>query len=133
MPCLLSELSFPHASYLVKDVRMADIRLASLVYASTYCVPIATLRQNKPFRHETTSLKTAAMETDCTFVFVCFFFFLHAAAEIMLTMLFNTLLKITPHNMQKRRRKERIKKGPLRRYSQWGTYPVPNPALQGLT
>ena len=28
---------------------MADIRLASLVYVSTYCVPIALLRQNKPF------------------------------------------------------------------------------------
>ena len=26
-----TELSFPHASYLVQDVRMADIRLASLV------------------------------------------------------------------------------------------------------
>ena len=35
------------------DVCMADIRLASLVYllvyGSTYCVPIALLRQNKPF------------------------------------------------------------------------------------
>ena len=29
---VLAELSFPHASYLVRDVRMADIRLASLVY-----------------------------------------------------------------------------------------------------
>ena len=27
-----AELSFPHASYLVQDVRMTDIRLASLVY-----------------------------------------------------------------------------------------------------
>ena len=44
-----AELSFPHASYLVQDIRMADIRLASLVYVSTYCVPIAHLRQNKPF------------------------------------------------------------------------------------
>ena len=39
----------------LNDVRMADIRLASLrlctclVYVSTYCVPIAHLRQNKPF------------------------------------------------------------------------------------
>ena len=33
----------------LNDVRMADIRLASLVYVSTYCVPIAPLRQNKPF------------------------------------------------------------------------------------
>ena len=38
----------------LNDVRIADIRLASLVYllvcVSTYCVPIAHLRQNKPFR-----------------------------------------------------------------------------------
>ena len=37
----------------LNDVRMADIRLASraylFVYVSTYCVPIALLRQNKPF------------------------------------------------------------------------------------
>ena len=33
----------------LNDVRMADIRLASLVYVSTYCVPIVHLRQNKPF------------------------------------------------------------------------------------
>ena len=46
---VLAELSFPHASYLVQDVRMADIRLSSLVSVSTYCVPIAHLRQNKPF------------------------------------------------------------------------------------
>ena len=37
----------------LNDICMADIRLASLVYllvyVSTYCVPIALLRQNKPF------------------------------------------------------------------------------------
>ena len=45
---------------------------------------------------------------NCNAVFV--FFFLNPAAEIMIHMLFNTLLKITPHNRQKRRkRKERIK------------------------
>ena len=37
----------------LNDVRMAYIRLSSLVYlrvyVSTYCVPIAHLRQNKPF------------------------------------------------------------------------------------
>ena len=37
----------------LNDVRIADIRLASLVYlfvhVSTNCVPIAHLRQNKPF------------------------------------------------------------------------------------
>ena len=36
----------------LNDVRMADIRLASLVYlfvhVSTYCVPDSLLRQNKP-------------------------------------------------------------------------------------
>ena len=40
-------------SVVLNSVRMADIRLASLiyllVYVSTYCVPIALLRQNKPF------------------------------------------------------------------------------------
>ena len=38
----------------LNDVRMADIRVASLVnllvYVSTYCEPIALLRQDKPFR-----------------------------------------------------------------------------------
>ena len=34
----------------LNDVRMADIRLALLVYVSTYCIPIELLRQNKPFR-----------------------------------------------------------------------------------
>ena len=34
----------------LNDVRMAYIRLASLVYVRTYYVPIAILRQNKPFR-----------------------------------------------------------------------------------
>ena len=38
---------------MLNDVRMADIHLASLVYllvyVSTYCVPIALLRQNEPF------------------------------------------------------------------------------------
>ena len=33
----------------LNDVCMADICLASLVYVSTYCVPNAHLRQNKPF------------------------------------------------------------------------------------
>ena len=38
----------------LNDVRVADIRLVSLVYllvyVSTYCVPTALLRQNKPLR-----------------------------------------------------------------------------------
>ena len=41
-------------------------------------------------------------------LFLCLgFFFLNPAAEIILSTLFNTLLEITPHNTQKRRRKER--------------------------
>ena len=32
MPCLLAELSSPHASYLVHEARMTVIRLASFVY-----------------------------------------------------------------------------------------------------
>ena len=45
---------------------------------------------------------------------------------------FNTLLTITPHNKQKRRRrrKERMY-GPLRRYSRLVTHPVLNPNRQG--
>ena len=58
-----------------------------------------------------TSLKTAAMETNCTSVFVFFLnFFSNPAAEIMLSMLFNTLLKITPHNKQKIKKKKRKSK-----------------------
>ena len=38
---------------MLNDVRTVDIRLASLVYllvyVSTYCMPIALLRHNKPF------------------------------------------------------------------------------------
>ena len=52
----------------------------------------------------------------------------------MLSLLFNTLLTITPHNTQKRRRrKERTTYGPLRRYSRLVTHPVRNPDRQGLT
>ena len=40
---VLAELSFPHASYLVQDVRMADIRLG-------FACLLATLRQDKAFR-----------------------------------------------------------------------------------
>ena len=43
----LWELSFRHAFYLVRVVRVADIRVAWLVYIRTYCVPIATLNQNE--------------------------------------------------------------------------------------
>ena len=47
---------------------------------------------------------------------------------------FNTLLTITSHNTQKRRRrKERTTYVPLRRYSRQVTHPVLNPDRQGLT
>ena len=63
-----------------------------------------------------------------------FFLFLNPDAKIMLNLLFNTLLTITPHNTQKRRRrKERTTYGPLRRSSRWVTHPVRNPDRQGLT
>ena len=65
---------------------------------------------------------------------LCFGLFLNPDAEIMLNLLFNTLLTITPHNTQKRRRrKERTTYGPLRRYSRLVTHPVRNPDRQGLT
>ena len=44
---LLAELSFRHAFYVARVVRVAGIRAAWLVYVRTYCVPIATLNQNK--------------------------------------------------------------------------------------
>ena len=34
----------------LNEACVADIRLASFVYVSKYCVPIELLRQNKPFR-----------------------------------------------------------------------------------
>ena len=49
-------------------------------------------------------------------------------------LLFNTVLTITLHNTQKRRRrKERTTYGPLTRYSRLVTRPVRNPDRQGLT
>ena len=56
---------------------------------------------------------------NCTTIFMLrFCFFLNPEPQIMLNMLLNTLLKITPHNTQKRRRrKERATYGPSRRYS----------------
>ena len=43
---MLAELSFPHA---IHSMTFASLRLFTcLVYVSTYCVPIAHLRQNKP-------------------------------------------------------------------------------------
>ena len=71
------------------------------------------------------------LHTNCC---VCIFF-LNPAAEILLNMVFNTLLKIKPNNMERRRSKERIKctSGSSRQYSWWVTHPVSYPAQQGLT
>ena len=66
------------------------------------------------------------MNYSATFV-LCFCFFLDLEAKIILNMLFNTLLTITPHNMQnRRRRKERTTYGPLQQYWLFVTYPVLN-------
>ena len=47
---MLTELSFRHCFQLVRLVRVTDIHVAWLVYVRTYCVPIATLSQNKRSR-----------------------------------------------------------------------------------
>ena len=44
---LRAELSFRHAFYFVRDVRVADIPVAWLAYVRTYYVPIATLNHSK--------------------------------------------------------------------------------------
>ena len=45
---LLAELSFWHAFYLiVRVIHVANIHVTCLVYIRTFCVPIATLNQNK--------------------------------------------------------------------------------------
>ena len=49
------------------------------------------------------------MRTALPYLCFDFVFFRNPKAEIMLTVLFNTLLKITPHNTQKRRRRKEIK------------------------
>ena len=68
------------------------------------------------------------------FISLLFNSILFPYAEIMLNLLFNTLLTITPHNTQtRRRRKESTTYGPLRRYSPLVTHPVLNPDRQGLT
>ena len=80
--------------------------------------------------------KNNNFQANCTgpYFVLCFCLFRNPDAEIMLHLLFNTLLIITPHNTQKRRRrKERTTYGPLRRYSRLVTHPVRNPDRQGLT
>ena len=54
-------------------------------------------------------LRPEVCELHCR-VYVCvlfFFFFLNPAAEIMVNMLFNTLLKITLHDTQKKEKKKK--------------------------
>ena len=64
---------------------------------------------------------------------LCFCLLLNPDTEIMLNLPFNTLLTITPHNTQKRRRrKERTTYGPWRRYSRLVTHPLRNPRPTGL-
>ena len=68
--------------------------------------------------------KNNNFRANCTgpYLFFAFVFFLNPDAKIMLNLLFNTLLTISPHNTQKRRkRKERTTYGPLtlRRYSRF--------------
>ena len=75
----------------------------------------------------------------CTAVFVlCFFSKSGGRNNAQYALLFNTLLQITAHNTQKRRkRKERtcmdLHKWPSRRYSRKVTHPILNPNRQGLT
>ena len=89
----------------------------------------------KPIPADTCRSKSAKFQLCITDIFfLCFCLFLNPDAEIMLNLLFHTLLTITPHNTQKRRRrKERTTRGPLRRYSRLVTHPVLNPDRQGLT
>ena len=98
-------------------------------------LPVKFPADRSKFQFCTTTTRSTLIRIFTRTVLPCLCFFLNPAAEIMLSILFNTLLKITPHNTQKRRRrrKERTKWGSSRRYSRWVTHPVPNPARQGLT
>ena len=57
---MLADLSFPHVSYLVQDVRMADISLASLVYLPclrqrvlpAYCTFASKDKKSKDLMHQ---------------------------------------------------------------------------------
>ena len=50
---------------------------------------------------------------NCTAVFVCVCFFLYLAVEILLNMLFNTLLKNTKQYAKKKKKKRKTKVGNL--------------------
>ena len=60
---VLAELSFPHASYLVQDVRMADIRLGSLVYLP--CLRWHVLRAYCTFASKQAIVRLNVGTSDC--------------------------------------------------------------------
>ena len=100
------------------------------------CPPIYRSKSAKFQLCTTVRIIIIFMRTALPYLFFVFcFLFLNPEAEIMLNVLFNTLLTITPHNTQKRRRrKERTTYGPLRRSGRgWLTHPVLNPDRPGLT
>ena len=71
-------------------------------------LPIKFHANRSKFQFCTTTTRSKLIINFTRTVLPCLcFFFLNPAAEIMLSMLFNTLLNTTPHNTQKsRRRKE---------------------------
>ena len=56
---MLAELSFPHASYLVQDVRM----FTYLVYFSAYCVPITHVRQRQEVQRLNASVNSSCAQS----------------------------------------------------------------------
>ena len=55
---MLAELSFPHASYPVQDVRM----FTYLVYFSAYCVPITHVRQRQEVQRLNASVNSSCAQ-----------------------------------------------------------------------
>ena len=103
----------------------------SLAWNSLYTVenPDLLVCRSNSINNSTTTTTTIIIFTRTVLPCLCFVF-LNPAAELMLNMLLNTLLKITPHNTQKRgKRNERTKSRPPRRYF---THSVSNPARQGV-
>ena len=70
--------------------------------------PIYRSKSTKVHLCTTTRSKIIFMRTTLPyfcFLFVCLFVFLNFETEIMLNMLFNTLLTIAPHNRKKKKKK----------------------------
>ena len=65
-------------------------------------VPLSIYRSKSAKFQLCTTARTALPYLCFVFVFAFCFFFLTPEAEIRLNILFNTLLKITPHNTQKK-------------------------------